>query len=168
MLVLEIAVGVAAEELAGAAVDIVTINSTMSLSLQDYRVNIFLRQRWNDPRLRLPTDFKNDALTIDPNMFQCLWKPDLFFANEKNANFHDVTQDNILLFIFRNGDVLISMRYTLTFFIFFINLPLCIIYLCIPSNRAAAFAVNHWFFFYNHHISMSVFQSVGPHQFLIV
>lgn len=83
-------------------------------SIQDYRVNIFLRQRWNDPRLRLPTDFKSEALTVDPKMFQCLWKPDLFFANEKNANFHDVTQDNILLFIFRNGDVLISMRYPAT------------------------------------------------------
>lgn len=47
-------------------------------------------------------------------MFKCLWKPDLFFANEKSANFHDVTQDNILLFIFRDGDVLVSMRYLLT------------------------------------------------------
>ncbi|XP_039860166.1 glycine receptor subunit beta-like isoform X3 [Simochromis diagramma] len=80
----------------------------------DYRVNIFLRQRWNDPRLQLPTDYKSEALTVDPKMFQCLWKPDLFFANEKNANFHDVTQDNILLFIFRNGDVLISMRLSVT------------------------------------------------------
>lgn len=88
-----------------------TENVLVCLPLQDYRINIFLRQRWNDPRLRLPTDFKSDALTVDPKMFQCLWKPDLFFANEKNANFHDVTQDNILLFIFRNGDVLISMRY---------------------------------------------------------
>ncbi|XP_006806877.1 glycine receptor subunit beta-like [Neolamprologus brichardi] len=88
------------------------INSFGSIqeTTMDYRVNIFLRQRWNDPRLQLPTDYKSDALTIDPKMFQCLWKPDLFFANEKNANFHDVTQDNILLFIFRNGDVLISMR----------------------------------------------------------
>lgn len=86
------------------------LTHSSSTNLQDYRVNIFLRQRWNDPRLRLPTDFKSEALTVDPNMFQCLWKPDLFFANEKNANFHDVTQDNILLFIFRNGDVLISMR----------------------------------------------------------
>lgn len=77
---------------------------------QDYRVNIFLRQRWNDPRLKLPQDFKSDSLTVDPKMFKCLWKPDLFFANEKSANFHDVTQENILLFIFRNGDVLISMR----------------------------------------------------------
>uniref|UniRef100_A0A3Q4H177 Glycine receptor, beta a n=1 Tax=Neolamprologus brichardi TaxID=32507 RepID=A0A3Q4H177_NEOBR len=93
------------------------INSFGSIqeTTMDYRVNIFLRQRWNDPRLQLPTDYKSDALTIDPKMFQCLWKPDLFFANEKNANFHDVTQDNILLFIFRNGDVLISMRLTLSF-----------------------------------------------------
>ncbi|KTG45909.1 hypothetical protein cypCar_00035678, partial [Cyprinus carpio] len=80
----------------------------------DYRVNIFLRQRWNDPRLRLPQDFKSDSLTVDPKMFKCLWKPDLFFANEKSANFHDVTQENILLFIFRNGDVLISMRLSVT------------------------------------------------------
>uniref|UniRef100_A0A3Q2DZ43 Glycine receptor, beta a n=1 Tax=Cyprinodon variegatus TaxID=28743 RepID=A0A3Q2DZ43_CYPVA len=92
------------------------INSFGSIqeTAMDYRVNIFLRQRWNDPRLRLPTDFKSEALTVDPKMFQCLWKPDLFFANEKNANFHDVTQDNILLFIFRNGDVLISMRLSVT------------------------------------------------------
>ncbi|TRY85513.1 hypothetical protein DNTS_011964, partial [Danionella cerebrum] len=82
------------------------------------RVNIFINSfgsiqettmRWNDPRLRLPQDFKSDSLTVDPKMFKCLWKPDLFFANEKSANFHDVTQENILLFIFRNGDVLISM-----------------------------------------------------------
>uniref|UniRef100_A0A8C1JU07 Glycine receptor, beta a n=1 Tax=Cyprinus carpio TaxID=7962 RepID=A0A8C1JU07_CYPCA len=92
------------------------INSFGSIqeTTMDYRVNIFLRQRWNDPRLRLPTDFKSDALTVDPKMFQCLWKPDLFFANEKSANFHDVTQENILLFIFRNGDVLISMRLSVT------------------------------------------------------
>lgn len=82
---------------------------------QDYRVNIFLRQKWNDPRLKLPSDFRgSDALTVDPTMYKCLWKPDLFFANEKSANFHDVTQENILLFIFRDGDVLVSMRYCLS------------------------------------------------------
>uniref|UniRef100_A0AAQ4S4I3 Glycine receptor subunit beta n=1 Tax=Gasterosteus aculeatus aculeatus TaxID=481459 RepID=A0AAQ4S4I3_GASAC len=92
------------------------INSFGSIqeTTMDYRVNIFLRQRWNDPRLKLPTDFKSDSLTVDPKMFKCLWKPDLFFANEKSANFHDVTQENILLFIFRNGDVLISMRLSVT------------------------------------------------------
>ncbi|XP_038125038.1 glycine receptor, beta b isoform X1 [Cyprinodon tularosa] len=92
------------------------INSFGSIqeTTMDYRVNIFLRQRWNDPRLKLPQDFKSDSLTVDPKMFKCLWKPDLFFANEKSANFHDVTQENILLFIFRNGDVLISMRLSVT------------------------------------------------------
>ncbi|XP_058504977.1 glycine receptor, beta b [Solea solea] len=92
------------------------INSFGSIqeTTMDYRVNIFLRQRWNDPRLKLPHDFKSDSLTVDPGMFKCLWKPDLFFANEKSANFHDVTQENILLFIFRNGDVLISMRLSVT------------------------------------------------------
>lgn len=86
-------------------------------SHQDYRVNIFLRQKWNDPRLKLPNDWRgSDTLTVDPTMFKCLWKPDLFFANEKNANFHDVTQENILLFIFRDGDVLVSMRYFIYIF----------------------------------------------------
>lgn len=85
---------------------------------QDYRVNIFLRQKWNDPRLKLPNDWRgSDTLTVDPTMFKCLWKPDLFFANEKNANFHDVTQENILLFIFRDGDVLVSMRYSTDLFV---------------------------------------------------
>lgn len=94
----------------------VVILSNMLSPSQDYRVNIFLRQKWNDPRLKLPSDFRgSDALTVDPTMYKCLWKPDLFFANEKSANFHDVTQENILLFIFRDGDVLVSMRYPFIF-----------------------------------------------------
>nr|XP_032800623.1 glycine receptor subunit beta-like [Petromyzon marinus] len=81
----------------------------------DYRVNIFIRQKWNDPRLRLPADFQgSEALTVDPTMSRCLWRPDLFFANEKTANFHSVTKDNTLLFIYRNGDVLLSMRLSIT------------------------------------------------------
>uniref|UniRef100_A0A8C9EPX2 Uncharacterized protein n=1 Tax=Pavo cristatus TaxID=9049 RepID=A0A8C9EPX2_PAVCR len=101
------------------------INSFGSIqeTTMDYRVNIFLRQKWNDPRLKLPNDWRgSDTLTVDPTMFKCLWKPDLFFANEKNANFHDVTQENILLFIFRDGDVLVSMRYFIDKFILFLTL----------------------------------------------
>ncbi|XP_016807935.1 glycine receptor subunit beta isoform X1 [Pan troglodytes] len=104
----------------GIPVDVVVnifINSFGSIqeTTMDYRVNIFLRQKWNDPRLKLPSDFRgSDALTVDPTMYKCLWKPDLFFANEKSANFHDVTQENILLFIFRDGDVLVSMRLSIT------------------------------------------------------
>ncbi len=44
-------------------------------------------------------------------MLDSIWKPDLFFANEKGANFHDVTTDNKLLRIFKDGTVLYSIRW---------------------------------------------------------
>ncbi|KAM4797347.1 glycine receptor subunit alpha-2 isoform 4-T4 [Rhinophrynus dorsalis] len=82
-------------------------------TLKDYRVNIFLRQQWNDPRLSY-SEYPDDSLDLDPSMLDSIWKPDLFFANEKGANFHDVTTDNKLLRIFKNGNVLYSIRLTLT------------------------------------------------------
>lgn len=83
---------------------------SLPLSLpQDYRVNIFLRQKWNDPRLAY-SEYPDDSLDLDPSMLDSIWKPDLFFANEKGANFHEVTTDNKLLRIFKNGNVLYSIR----------------------------------------------------------
>lgn len=79
-------------------------------SLQDYRVNIFLRQKWNDPRLAY-SKYPDSSLDLDPSMLDSIWKPDLFFANEKGANFHDVTTDNKLLRIFKDGTVLYSIRW---------------------------------------------------------
>lgn len=76
---------------------------------QDYRVNIFLRQTWNDPRLAY-SKYPDSSLDLDPSMLDSIWKPDLFFANEKGANFHDVTTDNKLLRIFKDGNVLYSIR----------------------------------------------------------
>uniref|UniRef100_A0A8C9SSP0 Glycine receptor, alpha 2 n=1 Tax=Scleropages formosus TaxID=113540 RepID=A0A8C9SSP0_SCLFO len=90
------------------------INSFGSIAetTMDYRVNIFLRQQWNDPRLAY-SEYPDDSLDLDPSMLDSIWKPDLFFANEKGANFHDVTTDNKLLRIFKNGNVLYSIRLTL-------------------------------------------------------
>ncbi|XP_075876453.1 glycine receptor subunit alpha-2-like isoform X2 [Nelusetta ayraudi] len=79
----------------------------------DYRLNVFLRQQWNDPRLAYK-EYPDDSLDLDPSMLDSIWKPDLFFANEKGANFHEVTTDNKLLRIFQNGNVLYSIRLTLT------------------------------------------------------
>ncbi|XP_048882894.1 glycine receptor subunit alpha-2 isoform X1 [Brienomyrus brachyistius] len=91
------------------------INSFGSVTetTMDYRVNIFLRQQWNDPRLAY-SEYPDDSLDLDPSMLDSIWKPDLFFANEKGANFHDVTTDNKLLRIFKDGNVLYSIRLTLT------------------------------------------------------
>lgn len=80
-----------------------------SVFSQDYRVNIFLRQQWNDPRLAY-AEYPDDSLDLDPSMLDSIWKPDLFFANEKGAHFHEVTTDNKLLRIFKNGNVLYSIR----------------------------------------------------------
>ncbi|MBN3293723.1 GLRA1 protein, partial [Polypterus senegalus] len=90
------------------------INSFGSIAetTMDYRVNIFLRQQWNDPRLAY-SEYPDDSLDLDPSMLDSIWKPDLFFANEKGANFHEVTTDNKLLRIAKNGNVLYSIRITL-------------------------------------------------------
>ncbi|XP_048815799.1 glycine receptor subunit alpha-4 isoform X2 [Lagopus muta] len=90
------------------------INSFGSVTetTMDYRVNVFLRQQWNDPRLAY-REYPDDSLDLDPSMLDSIWKPDLFFANEKGANFHEVTTDNKLLRIFKNGNVLYSIRLTL-------------------------------------------------------
>lgn len=88
---------------------------SLPLHLQDYRVNIFLRQNWNDPRLAY-SEFPDSSLDLDPSMLDSIWKPDLFFANEKGANFHDVTTDNKLLRIFKDGTVLYSIRYVQAWF----------------------------------------------------
>ncbi|CAB1325019.1 unnamed protein product, partial [Coregonus sp. 'balchen'] len=83
----------------------------------DYRVNIFLRQQWNDPRLAY-SEYPDDSLDLDPSMLDSIWKPDLFFANEKGANFHEVTTDNKLLRISKNGNVLYSIRYAILFLLY--------------------------------------------------
>ncbi|XP_041443937.1 glycine receptor subunit alphaZ1 isoform X1 [Xenopus laevis] len=91
------------------------INSFGSIAetTMDYRLNIFLRQQWNDPRLAY-SEYPDDSLDLDPSMLDSIWKPDLFFANEKGANFHEITTDNKLLRIFKTGNVLYSIRLTLT------------------------------------------------------
>uniref|UniRef100_UPI00358DF4F7 glycine receptor subunit alpha-2-like isoform X5 n=1 Tax=Myxine glutinosa TaxID=7769 RepID=UPI00358DF4F7 len=90
------------------------INSFGSITetTMDYRLNIFLRQQWNDPRLAY-NEYPDNSLDLDPSMLDSIWKPDLFFANEKGANFHEVTTDNKLLRIFKDGNVLYSIRLTL-------------------------------------------------------
>ncbi|KFV19058.1 Glycine receptor subunit alpha-4, partial [Tauraco erythrolophus] len=90
------------------------INSFGSVTetTMDYRVNVFLRQQWNDPRLAY-REYPDDSLDLDPSMLDSIWKPDLFFANEKGASFHEVTTANKLLRIFKNGNVLYSIRLTL-------------------------------------------------------
>ncbi|ESO95614.1 hypothetical protein LOTGIDRAFT_68338, partial [Lottia gigantea] len=43
-----------------------------------------------------------------------IWMPDIYFVNEKTAIIHDVTVENRLLHIYRNGSIQSSIRISLT------------------------------------------------------
>nr|XP_032804394.1 glycine receptor subunit alphaZ1-like [Petromyzon marinus] len=82
----------------------------------DYSINIFLRQTWNDPRILnvlKSIEYNTDFLDLGNSFVDSVWKPDLFFENEKSAAFHTVTTDNKMLRVFRNGDVFYSVRLSL-------------------------------------------------------
>ncbi|KAK2160626.1 hypothetical protein LSH36_129g06010 [Paralvinella palmiformis] len=58
---------------------------SISENTMDYLITIFLRQRWNDPRLNYEAISDDDVLTLDSNMAEDIWVPDLFFTNEKTV-----------------------------------------------------------------------------------
>ncbi|KAG1652756.1 Glycine receptor subunit alpha-1 [Nymphon striatum] len=81
----------------------------------DYTMDVFLRQQWEDPRLRTKEHGINSTLTINKkSILHRIWKPDLYFHNVKSASFHEVTVPNILIRISPDGTILYSMRLKLT------------------------------------------------------
>uniref|UniRef100_A0A8C4NIB2 Glycine receptor, alpha 4a n=1 Tax=Eptatretus burgeri TaxID=7764 RepID=A0A8C4NIB2_EPTBU len=87
--------------------------SSISSASMDFKINIFLRQRWNDPRLEYH-GFEDPHLAVDAALLESFWHPSLFFSNEKAASFHNANFNNHMLRLFRNGDILYSTRLTLT------------------------------------------------------
>uniref|UniRef100_A0AAN0N823 Glutamate-gated chloride ion channel n=1 Tax=Polyphagotarsonemus latus TaxID=1204166 RepID=A0AAN0N823_9ACAR len=82
----------------------------------EYAIQITFREEWNDNRLVYhdPAFEKGKFLTLtDPNK---IWKPDLFFSNEKKGHLHDIIMPNVLLRIYPNGNVLYSVRISLVLF----------------------------------------------------
>ncbi|GFS78119.1 glutamate-gated chloride channel [Nephila pilipes] len=86
------------------------MNNIVIVFLQEYSVQMTLREQWRDERMQF--DDQNGQvryLTLtDPDK---IWKPDLFFSNEKEGHFHNIIMPNVLLRIYPNGDVLYSIRY---------------------------------------------------------
>ncbi|XP_054153951.1 glutamate-gated chloride channel-like isoform X1 [Oppia nitens] len=78
----------------------------------EYSVQVTFREQWNDNRLQF--DDMNGQIRYlvltDPNR---IWKPDLFFSNEKDGHFHEIIMPNVLLRIYPNGNVLYSIRISL-------------------------------------------------------
>lgn len=47
------------------------------------------------------------SFSVSPEVLHNIWKPDIFFSNEKQANFHSITAENKLLRIDHEGLILI-------------------------------------------------------------
>ncbi|XP_048775076.1 glycine receptor subunit alpha-2-like isoform X1 [Ostrea edulis] len=92
---------------------VININSINEMSM-DYKLNVFLRQIWIDPRLDFSHLSNIDSLELDQRRIQDVWVPDTYFQNEKSATFHTVTVPNKLLHIKNNGLVTYSVRLSLT------------------------------------------------------
>ncbi|XP_076322621.1 glutamate-gated chloride channel-like [Tachypleus tridentatus] len=80
--------------------------------VMEYSVQMTFRESWRDERLMFNDMGGQMAyLTLtDPDK---IWKPDLFFANEKEGHFHKIIMPNVLLRIYPNGKVLYSIRISL-------------------------------------------------------
>ena len=64
-----------------------------------------------DPRLAF-TAPNISKLTLDSKLFDQIWVPDMFFANEKKGHSHCITMPNRHFRIQADGTVLYSARYT--------------------------------------------------------
>lgn len=77
---------------------------------QDYEVDLYLRQKWQDARLQHP-DITESLDLNDPNLVKAIWKPEVYFPNAKHAEFQFVTVPNVLIRIKPDGDILYMLRY---------------------------------------------------------
>jgi len=65
--------------------------------MQDYQVDLYLRQHWYDPRLDHPQ--LTEPLDLnDPNLVKAIWKPEVYFPNAKDAEFQVIQCNSWCLF----------------------------------------------------------------------
>ena len=92
-----------------------SFNYITHLSLQEYSVQITFRQQWNDNRLAF-NDLKGRIKYLTMTDSKKVWMPDTFFRNEKLGNFHNILTPNLYIRVHPDGDVLYSIRISLTCF----------------------------------------------------
>ncbi|XP_050714966.1 glycine receptor subunit alpha-2-like [Eriocheir sinensis] len=90
------------------------VTTGLLLPPQDYQVDLYLRQEWEDERLRHP-DITRPLDLNDPNLVKAIWKPEVYFPNAKLAEFQFVTVPNVLVRLNPDGKILYMLRLKLTF-----------------------------------------------------
>ncbi|KAJ7331583.1 Gamma-aminobutyric acid receptor subunit beta-2 [Desmophyllum pertusum] len=83
----------------------------ISVTNMDYRMTMYFRQTWEDPRLKFSG---NDQIVAQGDILDKIWIPDTYFNNEKKSNFHEITKKNYVLIFWPNGTVFFSIRISLT------------------------------------------------------
>jgi len=88
------------------------INSMDSINEinMEYKVKMYLRMKWHDPRLAYGDKLGTDVVNVDSILFSRFWTPDPFFINEKAGSFHKLTKENQMIKILPDGSSTSSMR----------------------------------------------------------
>eukprot|EP00095_Tigriopus_kingsejongensis_P001746 snap_masked-scaffold903_size83255-processed-gene-0.7 protein:Tk01746 transcript:snap_masked-scaffold903_size83255-processed-gene-0.7-mRNA-1 annotation:"isoform o" len=94
--------------------DVKMVSAERLLGLvMEYSVQITFRQQWNDHRLAF-NDMSGRIKYLTLQDSRKVWMPDTFFRNEKHGQFHNIIQPNLYIRVFPNGDILYSIRVSLT------------------------------------------------------
>ncbi|KAL3307432.1 hypothetical protein Ciccas_014052 [Cichlidogyrus casuarinus] len=91
---------------------------SIDVRTMDYKMDMYLRQRWVESRLAWNTMAKfsgYNSSIVTPKLKESLWLPDLFFRNGKEGYLHKMTQPNYLLRLKPDGDILYSQKITMKF-----------------------------------------------------
>ncbi|CAL1267172.1 unnamed protein product [Larinioides sclopetarius] len=78
---------------------------------QDYVIQMYLREIWDDPRLRYP-DPEGTVQSIPLGSISKIWTPDLFF-NEREGHFHNIQKANRFVRIYPTGKISYNSRLTM-------------------------------------------------------
>lgn len=91
---------------------IVDINS-INVEDMDFRVDMFVRQRWTESRLDMPDDIFEDGddyVTLPPEFFDNLWQPDPYILNSKVSEIAVLTHKFLSVTLYRNKTVRYAAR----------------------------------------------------------
>ena len=93
----------------GVTMHILTISSVSEVQM-DFTTDFYFRQIWKDPRLSFKARPGISQIPVGAEVADKIWVPDTFFANEKQAYFHEATTKNTFLRISHDGQVFRSIR----------------------------------------------------------
>nr|XP_035926212.1 gamma-aminobutyric acid receptor subunit rho-3 [Halichoerus grypus] len=96
----------------GIDVQVESIDSISEVNM-DFTMTFYLRHYWKDERLSFPST-TNKSMTFDHRLIKKIWVPDIFFVHSKRSFTHDTTVENIMLRVYPDGNVLFSLRITVS------------------------------------------------------